>query len=338
MKRNIKSCCAVFIFLIYIAFPNYQNKQVHSSMSIWNSSSLQNQNNQVHSSMSIRNSSSLQSNRICAQNPFSKWTTDKFESVARRMDDWLEPENFNNILHQATTNESWKVKWNIFNSIQVLTSCKESQKVCIGGLCRDDQSKIACGLLSLDPRCVVYSIGGNNQWEFENDLLDRTPCSIHTFDCTGPKERYNAPNNSRHFFHHVCLGAEHEESPEICKGSYNIKCGPTWTLKEMQQHLGHRQIDLLKMDIEGWEWQLMESWPEMTSPESLGFYLPMQVAVELHTSSKWRRKQKYAWKVATLHHHLLKVGYAVIERDDNPYCPHCSELTMLRVRCPSSSY
>ena len=92
-----------------------------------------------------------------------------------------------------------------------MAPCIESQKQCIGGKCRDDDSKIVCGINLLkkgkeeeqeqhlqrqqhnNNNCVIYAIGGDNQWDFELDLLDKTPCEIHTFDCTGDIKRFQIP-------------------------------------------------------------------------------------------------------------------------------------------------
>ena len=37
-----------------------------------------------------------------------------------------------------------------------------------------------------------------------------------------------------------------------------------------------------------------------------------------------------------LQDHLLHMGYIVVVRDDNQRCRHCTELTLLRVRCPGT--
>jgi len=62
----------------------------------------------------------------------------------------------------------------------------------VRGACSCDASKIICGLAELQkaPHCIIYSMNGNNQWAFELDLLERTPCQVHTFDCTGPAIRF----------------------------------------------------------------------------------------------------------------------------------------------------
>jgi hypothetical protein len=66
--------------------------------------------------------------------------------------------------------------------------------------------------------------------------------------------------------------------------------GEIWTLLEMQQRLGHKRIDLLKVDIEGWEFPLFESWPELAyTKDSERILLPMQLLVEVSLYSTARR-------------------------------------------------
>jgi hypothetical protein len=142
-----------------------------------------------------------------------------------------------------------------------------------------DETKVTCGINHLKEGCVVYSIGGNNQWMFELDVLKNTPCEVHTFDCTGPIERFEKPNQDRLHFHHVCLGTTHEPKPDVC---HHGKCGETWTLAEIQKTLGHATIDLFKMDIEGWEWDFLDSWPELNSTQADQLLLPNQILLEFH--------------------------------------------------------
>jgi hypothetical protein len=166
-----------------------------------------------------------------------------------------------------------------------MTNCTSVS--CVGGACKDDTSKIVCGLEELNKEatteadtCIVYSIGGNNHWEFELDILRRTTCEVHTFDCTGLKTRFQVPENQpRLHFHHTCLSAYPQLVGEPRPGSMK---GDSWTLLEMQQRLGHKRIDLLKLDIEGWEVQLFESWPDLyRAKESERIVLPMQILVEV---------------------------------------------------------
>jgi hypothetical protein len=52
----------------------------------------------------------------------------------------------------------------------------------------------------------------------------------------------------------------------------------------MQQKLHHKRIDLFKMDIEGFEWPMFESWPVLADQKrSEELSLPMQILVEVRT-------------------------------------------------------
>ena len=32
--------------------------------------------------------------------------------------------------------------------------------------------------------CIVISVGSNNNWDFEKDVVKKYGCTIHTLDCT----------------------------------------------------------------------------------------------------------------------------------------------------------
>jgi len=173
-----------------------------------------------------------------------------------------------------------------FDVFQVMAPCNYQ---CTGP-CKADTSKIVCGSETLQPGCVVYSIGGNNNWDFEQKMYDMTPCEIHTFDCTGPITRFQPPARikDRHHFHHVCLATadippvEHPERIRHVAPDFSV-VGAMETLETMQQRLGHDRLDLLKLDIEGFEWPIFNSWPELSDLEkSSKVALPMQILVEVH--------------------------------------------------------
>jgi len=151
-----------------------------------------------------------------------------------------------------------------------MTDC---QKSCIGGPCLSDESKIVCGLDQLQKNCLVNSIGGNNQWKFERHILSQTPCHVHTSDCTPPRASQNLVTINLAFIMFVWAA-------NTCLANDAV-CGPVMTLL-----LGHEQIDLLKMDVEGYKWPVFESWPVLSSTISSNkedIILPMQVLVEIHT-------------------------------------------------------
>jgi hypothetical protein len=288
--------------------------------------------------------------RVCHQNPYVGALESSLEKIAGEMDSWLE--NIGNHVAKGSSAEMTEPDHSRFFPFEVMSECKE--KSCVGGPCRSDTSKIVCGLDQLQKEtgrlrgadaCIVYSIGGNNQWEFESDLLEKTPCEIHTFDCTGSRDRFIKPDNARLHFHHVCLGTQHESAlPAIeCKGKR--KCGETWTMLEMQQKLKHTRIDLFKIDIEGFEWPLLESWPAIADSGADGLVLPMQILMEVHyrtpfTSflSPGNKGEDFRWgrDMVNLQAHLLRMGYTVVQRDDNKFCYFCTELTLVRTRCPAT--
>ena len=114
----------------------------------------------------------------------------------------------------------------------------------------------------------------------------------------------------------------------------------------MQRSLGHKRIDLFKIDIEGYEWPLFESWPELSDSHSPDVVLPFQILVEIHYQSGFddlrnpgtarRSDFRFGRDMVNLQAHLLRMGYVVVERDDNQACLHCTELTLIRARCHST--
>ena len=236
---------------------------------------------------------------------------------------------------------------NRFFPLDPLVSCKNLS--CIGGQCGADEAKIICGLEELEDNtnCVVYSIGGNNQWKFELDILSRTRSNVHTFDCTGDFARFHKPDHGRIHFHHICLSDKYVAPNLTCDKSRGV-CGAMMTLKEIQIMLNHSRIDFLKMDIEGYEWPVFESWyamsAEMGAPNEK-WVLPMQIAAEIHyrtyvvfedlfrsvnvtpsVGAEFRSPRD----MVLLEEKMLRMGYIPIYNDLNVHCLHCTEVTWVR--------
>ena len=56
---------------------------------------------------------------------------------------------------------------------------------------------------------------------------------------------------------------------------------------------------------------------------------------ELRPKGQSAQEFKYPPHHVELQEKLLNLGYVVLVRDDNPYCKHCTELTLIRARCPN---
>lgn len=112
----------------------------------------------------------------------------------------------------------------------------------------DDSGKMMCEaskLLDVE-NCKVFSLGSNNQFDFEEAILKHFPkCSVHTYDCTSNPPPNPKPNQH---FSKVCLGPRDE-----MKGDREYQTIATLMKKADTSH-----IQFLKMDIEGYEMEVSD--------------------------------------------------------------------------------
>jgi hypothetical protein len=99
-----------------------------------------------------------------------------------------------------------------------------------------------CSMNSMQAPCVVYSLGSNGDVSFEKDVLSQTPCEVHTFDCT--IDKVSILDAKRHFFHKLCIG-----KPRPSTESFQ-------SLHTIMRRLNHIKLSMLKMDIEGSEFEV----------------------------------------------------------------------------------
>uniref|UniRef100_A0A7S1D137 Methyltransferase domain-containing protein n=1 Tax=Cyclophora tenuis TaxID=216820 RepID=A0A7S1D137_CYCTE len=215
-------------------------------------------------------SSSSSSPSLYRQQKAELLLNDTFGDVQKRVREWKDalPSHYGRAQFAKGMNQH---KHNRFFPFQLMATCRSitevgrDSKTADGKF--DDDSKMICGLgddsqIFQQDGCIIYSIGGNNEWLFEEQLLKLTKCEIHTFDCTGPKSRFgHQPQHPRSFFHHICLGDSYVPAipKERCNQNHMI-CGEIMSLADIQQRLKHTHVELIKMDIEGYEIPLMHSW------------------------------------------------------------------------------
>eukprot|EP00993_Chasmostoma_nieuportense_P002301 NODE_3109_length_1028_cov_190.635960_g2965_i0.p1 GENE.NODE_3109_length_1028_cov_190.635960_g2965_i0~~NODE_3109_length_1028_cov_190.635960_g2965_i0.p1 ORF type:complete len:308 (-),score=62.58 NODE_3109_length_1028_cov_190.635960_g2965_i0:105-986(-) len=186
-----------------------------------------------------------------------------------------------------------------------------------------DDEKRVCGLSRVaQGSCVVFSIGSNNQWEFEQAVHNRTKCMIHTFDCFEHHLRVPHGYSKRVIPHSVCLGGEYSRGKFL-----------TWNgLLELTHQ--YSAPTHLKIDIEGFEYTAFRHMFRHT-PQHL---LPLQISMELHTMTNlpgtgWKHRFKFPGEVATFAMLLFRHGYLMIDRNDNPICSTCTEILLVRASC-----
>ena len=109
----------------------------------------------------------------------------------------------------------------------------------------------------------------------------------------------------------------------------------SWTELLAQTNHG-RAPSLLKMDVEGAEWHVLEE--IMEAPQELQ---PHSISFELHTRL-YRGSKKAGWAhsksradVTQLIMRLATRGFAVVQLNRNPSCKFCAELVLVRVLSPS---
>ncbi len=144
----------------------------------------------------------------------------------------------------------------------------------------------------LDRNSIVYSFGVGEDATFDTALIDRFGLIIHAFDPT-PKSiqwvkkqgfsdhfvmheyglaardgtiSFHPPENPDHVSHTLL------ERPETCDRAITV---PVKRLSTILGDLGHDRIDVLKMDIEGAEYEVVDDLRESE-------IRPRQILVEFH--------------------------------------------------------
>ena len=155
-----------------------------------------------------------------------------------------------------------------------------------------DYGGYALSLEALQPSSIVYSVGIGEDVSFDLALIERVGCTVHGFDPT-PRSlawvqaqalpetfvmhpwgladhdgvaRFLPPKNSAHVSHTLLDRADDaRERIEL----------PVRRLATVMRELGHGRIDVLKMDIEGAEYSVIDDL-------LAGQIRPRQLLLELH--------------------------------------------------------
>lgn len=146
-----------------------------------------------------------------------------------------------------------------------------------------DGGKWICGLSRLEHKsdCIIYAFGVDWDSSWEAEVLSRTQhCQIWGYDATHSKfgSTIMSSLSRRTHFSKYQLGPKDSHGPDDDPKVY--------TLETLMKLNGHTHIDILKVDIEGWEFDTLRA---MLSPylES-GAPLPFgQLQIEVHA---WKQR------------------------------------------------
>lgn len=136
-----------------------------------------------------------------------------------------------------------------------------------------DGGKVVCGMSRYEketpgpssttnsaPELIIYSMGVNRDSSFEEAMLQRTNAHIwgYDFSVDGWGQEITGEWASRAHFHKLGIGKETDKTHDP----------PFVTVHDLMKENGHDYVDIIKMDIEGAEFEAMTSWIEHTIAHS----------------------------------------------------------------------
>lgn len=211
------------------------------------------------------------------------------------------------VLSKMSETEHMQLYQQYINSIQAL--CRNVIR--IGS--NKDGGKEICVDNAYMPKapCLVYSFGINNQWDFDNMVVESFGCEVHGFDPSMKKKTGQV--STKVWFYNIGLGD---------KDFDNEKKWEIRTLQTIRKNLKHENttIDILKIDIDGDEWKAI---PQMMKSGTLADV--KQIALETHFSRRLKQPGQPFWgnvpsdKQLACLRMLYEVGFRIFMRERNLY-------------------
>ncbi len=177
--------------------------------------------------------------------------------------------------------------------------------------------------------CNIVSIGSNDQWGFEEEVMNHPKlggCVTHTFDCTlTNNEPKHKPQNDNVKFYPYCIGEEGQEPPYL----------PYDQMWKQAETTSKSPPKLLKMDIEGFEYQVILN-SILTSDPSMW---PEQIMMEVHWGTRmvdlpWMPRTRSAAELALFFGVLFNRGGYILQHTKYfQGCQTCLEVLLVRAVC-----
>ena len=220
--------------------------------------------------------------------------------------------------------------WYLAN-LQPVFTCPHVERV--GG--HDDGPKWTCDphrLLLQQHDCLVYSIGSEGKYEWEDGLIKKIGrhCEIHIFD-PGNYARPNDVERNNIHYHKLGLGSSYDSDykASISLNALKGKQPDLKTFPEILKTLGHenRTIDVFKIDCERCEWYNYKDWIQAGNIR--------QILIETHgvpspySGNDWYRKPM---NMAEFFDSFTANHFAMFSKEVNPYAGgNCIEFSFIKL-------
>ncbi|OHW90933.1 hypothetical protein CSPAE12_10474 [Colletotrichum incanum] len=221
----------------------------------------------------------------------------------------------------------WRTPYTVWDFAQASYNCPWDVER-IGRM--GDGGKWVCGMSRYenypkDRECVIYSFGVRDESSFEQEMLSRTNCVVWAYDFSVVDFGTQLEPGNRDRAHFMQVGIS---------GKTDLnKSPPFYSIADLMAMNGHDYIDILKMDIEGAEYEAMDGLSRDFPDEELPIG---QLMVEVHLGESksakafldwWERLEKRGLRPAWTEPNLIAVTVSVCGKD-----PCMAEYSLINVR------
>ncbi len=170
---------------------------------------------------------------------------------------------------------------------------------------------------------VVYSLGVGDNIDFDLGVIEKFGARVFAFDPTPYAKEWVEGRQLPHEFEFKPWAASGNDGSlrlfrRVSKRGKKAKVmwtaeggagdandyidAPAYTVRTMMEKLGHTKVDLLKMDVEGAEYDILEGLQQAAHP-------PQQLLVEFHHRFPGIGKERTAAAIAG----LARMGYKIFD-------------------------
>ncbi|KAI8777920.1 methyltransferase protein 24, partial [Biomphalaria glabrata] len=175
--------------------------------------------------------------------------------------------------------------------------------------------------------CIVYSFGIADDFSFDNAVVDQLGCTVYSFDPSinmDTKQR-----GDKKYFYKMGLA----DSDRTLSNGWSMS-----RLETIRASLKHTKkvLDILKMDVEEWEWEVL---PDLLTSDQLK--TTGQLLIELHQCdgcSKYNPEQPDKEPSKERYIHMLQLlrqlyeqNFRIFHHHDNKACRYLSKFTLMEM-------